>query len=89
MESRIRLNKAMGTSRVHTFLTDRWYDLEVFDVAVDDEAGMGSCGDRVDVIFLAHERRPSGGEESGHRGRPKARLRFTSSPAGEPRTMGL
>ena len=78
----------MGTSRVHTFLTDMWYDLEVFDVAVDDEVGMGSCCDRVDVIFLAHERRPSGGERRATVGVPRRALRFVSSPAGEPQTMG-
>jgi hypothetical protein len=70
----------MGASRVHTFLTDRWYDLQVLDVAVGFEAGMGSCRDRVDVVFLADEHCPSGGEEPGHRGRPKACISLCFEP---------
>jgi hypothetical protein len=70
----------MGASRVHTFLTDRWYDLQVLDVAVGSEAGMGSCRDRVDVVFLADERRPSGDEGPGHRGRPKACISLCFEP---------
>ena len=65
---------------MHTFLTDRWYDLQVFDVAVDDETGMGSCRDRVDVVFLANERRSSGGEGPSHRGRPKACITLCFEP---------
>lgn len=70
----------MGASRVHTFLTDMWYDLQVFDVAVDDEMGLGCCCDRVGVVFLAHERRPSGGERLSHRGRPKACITLRFKP---------
>ena len=65
---------------MHTFLTDRWYDLQVFDVKLGSEAGMGSCRDRVDVIFLANERRSSGSEGPGHRGRPKACITLYFEP---------
>ena len=65
---------------MHTFLTDRWYDLQVLDVAVGSKAGMGSCRDWVDVIFLANERRSSGGEGPGHRGRPKACITLYFEP---------
>ena len=57
-----------------------WYDLQVFDVAVDDEMGLGCCCDRVGVVFLAHERRPSGGERLSHRGRPKACITLRFKP---------
>ena len=74
--------KEQGDGRIPRaqFLTDRWYDLQVLDVAVGSEAGMGSCRDRVDVVFLADERRPSGGEGPGHRGRPKACISLCFEP---------
>ena len=65
---------------MHTFLTDRWYDYRFSTSKLGSEAGMGSCRDRVDVIFLANERRSSGGEGPGHRGRPKACITLYFEP---------
>ena len=73
---------------MHTFLTDRWYDLQVLDVEVGSEVGMGSCRDRVDVVFLANERRSSGGEGPGHRGRPKACITLYFEPGWRPEDDG-
>ena len=78
----------MGTSTIHPLRPDRWYDLQVFDVSVDSEAGTGSYSERIDVVFLAAEVQPSRPGPPSQRGRPKACIALRFGPDWTPQDDG-
>ena len=73
---------------IHLLRPDRWYDLQVFDVSVNSEAGARSYSERIDVVFLAAEVPSSPPGPPAQRGRPKACIALHFDPDWTPQDDG-